>query len=127
VSHCDCDWEANGTWEDISSSWHRARKERRCDECGLTIRKGDRYHRTVGKWEGDLVTNAICALCTRINVAHWNGIHAARKAVRERGEYSSYEGYVIGELRCAVACMVKCEPAYLVAFRQSWHEQKAAA
>lgn len=41
----------------------RARKEHRCDGCHGTIRRGDRYLRCFGVWEGDASTWKYCAAC----------------------------------------------------------------
>lgn len=45
------------------SEYHRARKEHRCEECARTIRPGERYRRTVQKFEGEVSAWKTCAHC----------------------------------------------------------------
>lgn len=40
-----------------------ARVERDCHECGGVIRKGERYVRLAGKWEGEFDTHVRCGDC----------------------------------------------------------------
>ena len=44
-------------------AWRKARKVRRCDDCGHKIAGGERYAYTVGKVDGELLTLSQCALC----------------------------------------------------------------
>lgn len=48
-------------WELISERWYTARKPHPCG-CG-TIQPGDRYLRTVGLLDGELVVNKECEWC----------------------------------------------------------------
>lgn len=43
-----------------------ARKEHRCCECGDIIRKGDKYEKVTGKWEGDFIQYKTCMICVEI-------------------------------------------------------------
>jgi hypothetical protein len=40
-----------------------ARKDRKCQECGGTIAKGEKYTYIAGKWEGDFSTFVDCSKC----------------------------------------------------------------
>lgn len=40
-----------------------ARKDRKCQECGGTIAKGEKYTYIAGKWDGDFSTFADCNMC----------------------------------------------------------------
>src|SRR5690242_744154 len=44
----------------------RARKAHRCEECSTGVRRGERYERTSGKWEGDIFSFATCARCVAL-------------------------------------------------------------
>ena len=43
-----------------------ARKDHKCDECGETINKGQKYERVSGKWDGEVSTYKTCLPCLRI-------------------------------------------------------------
>ncbi len=43
-----------------------ARKVYRCGECREPIPVGTRYSKTVGKWDGDLLTLRQCLMCSEI-------------------------------------------------------------
>lgn len=60
---CYCDYDQP---EFCNISTVKARKEHKCEECRATIQPGDKYKRTVGKWEGDLLTFATCGLCDEL-------------------------------------------------------------
>jgi hypothetical protein len=47
----------------LTNEWRCARKEHRCEECGKTIRTGERYHYESFVQEGDLVISKICEHC----------------------------------------------------------------
>lgn len=49
-------------------SWCTARKEHICLECRKTIKPGDKYEYTAGKWDGEFETFKTCKPC----VAIWN-------------------------------------------------------
>jgi hypothetical protein len=44
----------------------QARKEHKCYECRRTIEKGWYYHRSTGKWDGQVSTYKTCNRCTMI-------------------------------------------------------------
>lgn len=46
--------------------WRTARKPQTCGECGRTIGKKERYHRTAGKFDGKIITLLECAECKEI-------------------------------------------------------------
>lgn len=46
-----------------NSAWRRARKGHDCCACGETIRAGDLYRHTTGKWDGTVETFKSCARC----------------------------------------------------------------
>lgn len=63
-----CDFEV--------TEYPRARKEHRCGECDRTIQRGERYRRTVQKFEGDVSAWKMCAHCEAAAsylVEHCNG------------------------------------------------------
>lgn len=41
----------------------RARKEHRCGDCGRTIKSGEKYLRSVGKWGYEINSHVTCAHC----------------------------------------------------------------
>jgi hypothetical protein len=49
-----------------SGSWQRSRKERDCYACNETIRKGDLYHREVGRDDEQFFSLDHCARCWRM-------------------------------------------------------------
>ena len=67
----------------LEDSIRKSLKSRNCEECGQTIKAGERYHRYVGTWEGDFFTNNACLHCS-----------AARKIVAQLDDYylESYYG-----------------------------------
>ncbi len=83
MSSCDCSYD---TWDDYlpavcRTSWHIARKQHTCCECGLSIAPGERYERVEGCWEGTWSTFKTCDPCARI-----------------RKDYCA-SGWIYGELR----------------------------
>lgn len=38
------------------SKYHTAKKQYNCEECSDVIKVGERYCKTVGKWDGDIIT-----------------------------------------------------------------------
>lgn len=44
----------------------KARKAHKCYECRGPIEAGERYEYTRGKWEGDIYTFKVCALCLEL-------------------------------------------------------------
>lgn len=56
----------------FEEEWRKARKEHRCDACGETIARGDRYHRTALLFEGEWQITARCVRCETIH-AHLSG------------------------------------------------------
>lgn len=46
-----------------STHYPTARTEHRCEECGRTIAKGERYSRTASVWESEFFTNVACLHC----------------------------------------------------------------
>lgn len=49
-----------------TSKMVRARRDRKCVECGAAIRVGDTYERDSGKWDGEVRSFATCARCCRV-------------------------------------------------------------
>lgn len=60
---CVCDYEPP---EFYTREGHRANKQHRCSECGTTIQPGDKYIRTVGKWEGYFGEFKECMNCVSL-------------------------------------------------------------
>ena len=48
------------------TTYPRARKEHRCEECGRKIEIGEIYVRYAGTWEGDFFTNVACQQCAAL-------------------------------------------------------------
>ena len=45
------------------TTYPTARVEHRCEECGRTIGRGERYSRTAAVWCGEFFTNVACLHC----------------------------------------------------------------
>jgi hypothetical protein len=43
-----------------------ARRDHVCCECGETIKKGEKYERVKGLWDGDWDTYCTCIICSKI-------------------------------------------------------------
>lgn len=112
---CNCDWKADGSAEFYTQRWVTARKAHTCSECSRQIAAGDRYVRYSQKWEGSVCSDAYCADCVRISEAHYAAARTAKVWA---------DGYVLGELRCAVGCLSREEPEYRAAFRAAWKEKR---
>lgn len=108
---CGCDWEGEEYCLTLSSELRRCAKERACEECHRPIRVGEQYQYTVLKQDGSVYGYSQCGRCVRVAHCHFK----ARRAAEHHGG-----GVVIGELRCAVACLVKDAPGYREAFRAAW-------
>ena len=70
MSECYCDWDA-------PTFYHRenrtARKQHKCDECGVSIVPGECYEHVRGKWDGDVGVFKTCPRCLALRewvVAH---------------------------------------------------------
>lgn len=57
---CSCDFERP---DFVREQIVRARKPRRCNECGGTIQPGEQYESVVGKWSGEFMAHATCPDC----------------------------------------------------------------
>jgi hypothetical protein len=44
-------------------TWHKARKEHKCHECGEFIKKGNRYERIFSVFDGSAVAYKTCEFC----------------------------------------------------------------
>jgi hypothetical protein len=58
---CSCD--SDGYMELYTCVMRKSRKERRCWECGATIRKGELYEHQAWKFEGDFGYKNSCEKC----------------------------------------------------------------
>ena len=65
MSDCACMYSSStGMDPDFCvERWVVARKTHRCFECGGVIAARERYHRTHGKWDGDMKVYKTCAFC----------------------------------------------------------------
>lgn len=70
----DADYDDSPEFQSVSTP--KARKQYRCVECGAEIRKGTRYERTSGKFDGDIYTVKTCLVCAEIADAFSEGIVA---------------------------------------------------
>lgn len=71
-----------------------ARKERLCNECRSTIRRGDQYWTYCGKWDGDVTSSHTCAACRWIIAGMYYhypdfcwGKHSLRDDIKEEAEW----------------------------------------
>ena len=62
---CSCDYGGESP-EFFDQREVKARKERRCCECGDLIHSGARYQYTVGKWDGGVEAYHTCLICARV-------------------------------------------------------------
>lgn len=60
---CFCDYEPA---EFYAKSEPKARKERRCCECGKAIQVGQRYEYVRGKWDGEMSFFKTCCRCVAL-------------------------------------------------------------
>ncbi|HSY22340.1 MAG TPA: hypothetical protein VK841_09510 [Polyangiaceae bacterium] len=88
---CSCE-DIDGSCEFEHTTYPRSRVERECEECSGRIRPGDKYARTVSKWEGEIMTSVVCADCNR-----W-----ARAFVDAQRRACGCAGWLLGELWRAI-------------------------
>lgn len=79
-------------WSVFNSSTPVARKAHRCQECGATIRPGERYSSYSGLWEGEWESGKNCWPC-----------HEAELYLFIQNASYADEGYTIGELDVELA------------------------
>ena len=65
-----CDYDGEHP-EFESRTWRTARKQHTCCACAETVRPGDRYHITAGRWDGQMETYKHCARCWGVCEALW--------------------------------------------------------
>lgn len=63
---CACYCDDGAAPEFLSTSFHTARKQRACSECGELIRPGDKYEYVRGKWDGEFDAFHTCVGCQRL-------------------------------------------------------------
>jgi hypothetical protein len=63
MSSCSCDYESPEFYRHATQV---ARVQHRCAECRRTIAAGERYHRFVGKWEGEFAAHLRCSHCETV-------------------------------------------------------------
>ncbi len=64
--NCVCDYDPADFY---SASRPIARKAHKCDECAGQIKRGERYERVNGKWEGCISTFKTCVWCLAVRDA----------------------------------------------------------
>lgn len=67
---CYCETGEGDPPEWMNTTQQRARKEYKCFECREPIKVGDLYARTVGKWDGEILTFRLCDYCHQLSRAH---------------------------------------------------------
>lgn len=82
---CDCSVDYGEYPEFFREETPIARKVYKCCECGENIQPGQKYHKAIGKWDGDFQTYRTCWACHNI-----------------RMDYCS-NGYVFGGLAEAIS------------------------
>lgn len=69
-----CDFDGP---EFFNETFQKSRKEYKCCECGYEIKKGEKYWRSVGKWDGEIQVykqHKFCrAACTHLSKLNWDG------------------------------------------------------
>ncbi len=63
---CDCSYEGCDDPEFYQEEFPVAKKDHKCCECGEAIKPGQKYHKAVGKWEGDFDVFKTCMPCHSI-------------------------------------------------------------
>jgi len=63
---CDCSIDFGDYPEFYREEYPKARKTYRCCECGENIEPGQKYHKVVGKWDGDFEIYRTCMTCYHI-------------------------------------------------------------
>lgn len=61
-----CDDAANSCMFFCRTDKYTARKEYKCCECGKTIKKGEPYWYTVGRWDDDFAVFRMCLDCDKM-------------------------------------------------------------
>lgn len=105
-----CDSCSSASAEFSTTTWRKARKPHRRDECCRPIVPGERYAREFGKFEGDVFHNCICLRCAKVSRAHF----AAARAIQE--DCSP----LLGELRQSIGECCRENSEYVKAFREAW-------
>ena len=65
--NCYCDYDDYDTPEFLNESYRKARKQYYCDNCNGPILPGEKYHYTVGKWDGDIGYYRKCPRCEEMH------------------------------------------------------------
>lgn len=63
---CDCSCDSDNYPEFYVEEYPISRKEHECCECGELIKKGQKYQKVAGKWDGDFQTYKTCMTCVKI-------------------------------------------------------------
>lgn len=88
---CGCDYEQPEFYRAVI---RKARKARRCGECGSSIKPGEQYEAVAGKWEGEFSTFATCSSCLSLRAytvdnvpcacwAHGNMLEDCGESIKE--------------------------------------------
>lgn len=99
MSSCYCDYDAP---EFYIKEIRKARKQRKCYECGRSIETGERYEHVRGKWDGDVASYDTCPRCLDLRIwternipcvcwAHGNILDDAREAIWEAAYHAPDE------------------------------------
>lgn len=62
-------FEYDGYNEFQVDTYPKARKQHRCDGCWKAIERGEKYHRCVGKFDGEMFVLRACYRCTALTEA----------------------------------------------------------
>jgi hypothetical protein len=63
MSYCECDYDDYEGPEFFVMHVVKARKPHRCYECGGPIFAKEKYKRSTGKWDGEVITYRECCGC----------------------------------------------------------------
>lgn len=88
-------------WDFYTEAHPVAHKEHRCWICGETIRKGERYSRESGKFDGRFIDDCVCAKC-----------HVYREEYLEKFGYGEYDVWEITDYLRDYFCKKHCDLDY---------------
>lgn len=78
------------SWDFIRTTFPKASKPHRCEECARTIEAGEKCQYTSGKCEGDLISYRLCLACSDLASAWCDN-------------FDDGEGFPMGDLRSDLA------------------------
>ena len=74
-----------------NSTYPKARKKYECTLCGQEIKKGEKYHRWCGKYDGDMFDNKLHMTCQKIISSYCSAVDENEYSEDEISEWLHYE------------------------------------